>query len=107
MTAERLMLFAGLLVFVLTLHRVRQRDLREVYCIGWMTTASLLFLIGIFPDAIKRVADWAQLSYPAAVLFGALGIGYVFAFSVTLTLSRHHRQSIALAQQVAFLEQRL
>ena len=46
-------------------------------------------------------------SYPSAVLFISLGAIYVFAFSVSVSLTRLHRRNIRLMQEVALLEQRV
>ncbi len=107
MTAERLMFLGGVSVFLLTLYWVRSRRLRERYAIAWLAVATLLLLCGIFPTIIMRLAQWAHLSYSAAVLFVALTAVYWFAFLVTVSLTRQHRQSTRLLQEVALLRHRL
>lgn len=107
MTAERLMLIGGVSAFVLTVYWVRSRRLRERYAIGWLSLATLLLLCGVFPDAIMRLAQAAHLSYPAAVLFVSLGAIYCFSFLVTVSLTRQHRQSTRLLQELALVKQRL
>lgn len=57
LTAERLMLIGGLVAFLLTIHWVRRRDLREKYAVGWLVVAFVLLLIGFFPSAIMAMAD--------------------------------------------------
>jgi hypothetical protein len=101
------MLLGGASAFVLTLYWVRSRDLREKYAAVWVVAAFLLLLCGLFPRAIMVVAEWAHLSYPAAVLFVALATGYVFLFSVSVSLTRQYRRSLRLMQEVALLERRL
>jgi hypothetical protein len=105
--AETLMLAGGTAALVLTLYWVRSRDLGERHALTWVAVATLLFLCGLFPQTLTALADAAHLSYPAAVLFIALGVVYVFAFSVSVTLTRLHRRSIRLMQQVALLEARV
>lgn len=107
MTAERLMFLGGVSVFLLTLYWVRSRRLRERYAIAWLAVATLLLLCGIFPTIIMRLAQWAHLSYSAAVLFVALTAVYWFAFLVTVSLTRQHRQSTRLLQEMALLRHRL
>jgi hypothetical protein len=107
MNAERLMLLGGVSAFVLTLYWVRSRQLRERYAIGWMVLATILLLCGIFPNLIMRFADAARLSYSSAVLFIALGAMYLFSFFVTVSLSRQHRQSARLLQEIGLLQSRL
>jgi drug/metabolite transporter (DMT)-like permease len=107
MTAETMMLVGGLSAFVLTLHWVRARELREKFAVYWLILAVLLLLVGIFPQSIMWFADAARLSYATAVLFAALTVIYLFAFAVSVSLSTHHRRNVRLTQQVALLEERL
>lgn len=107
MNAELFMLLGGTIGFLLTLYWVRCRDLREKYAVGWMLVATILLLCGLFPSVIMRLADASRLSYPAAVLFVALTFIYGYAFSVSVSLTRQHRTSNRLLQQVALLEERL
>lgn len=107
MNAELLMLTGGVVAFGLTIYRVRNRDMREKYAAAWIGVACILLLMGIFPHVIERLAKAAHLSYPAAILFMALTVIYLFSFSVSLTLSRHHRQNMRLLQEIALLEHRL
>jgi hypothetical protein len=105
--AELLMLVGGCGAFVMTLYWVRVRELRERYAVGWLGVATLLLLVGLFPDALKSAAEWAHLSYPALVLFVALGLIYVNSFFVSVALTRQYRWAVRLTQQVALLEERL
>lgn len=107
MNAERLMMLGGIASFVLTVYWVRNRDLREKYAVGWTALAGLLLLLGLFPEGIMWFAERSRLSYPAAVLFLALGVIYVFSFVVTVSLTRQYRANVRLSQEVAILEERL
>ncbi len=107
MNAEIVMLGTGITAFFLTLYLVRSRSLREKYALGWIALAVLLLFIGAFPGIIMAFADYAQLSYPAAVMLAALGMIYFFAFSFSISLSRLHHKNLRLAQELALLEQRL
>jgi hypothetical protein len=105
--AEFLMLLGGVGAFVMTLYWVRVRELRERYAIAWLAVATLLLLTGLFPWVLKEIADWAHLSYPALVLFVALGLIYLNSFFVSVSLTRHYRWNVRLTQQMALLEERL
>ena len=105
--AEFLMLLGGCGAFVMTLYWVRVRELRERYAIAWLAVATLLLLTGLFPDVLKGLADRAHLSYPALVLFVALGLIYLNSFFVSVALTRHYRWNVRLTQQMALLEERL
>jgi hypothetical protein len=101
------MLLGGLAAFALTVSWVRRRSLREKYAVAWLGVATLLLLCGLFPEGIERLAEAAHLSYPAAVLFVALAAVYCFAFGVSVSLSRAHRRTVRLTQELALLEERL
>jgi len=105
--AEFLMLLGGVGAFVMTLYWVRVRELRERYAIGWLLVATLLLLTGLFPDVLKSLADRAHLSYPALVLFVALGLIYLNSFFISVALTKHYRWNVRLTQQMALLEERL
>ena len=107
MSAELLMLLGGSGAFALTIYWVRKRYLREKYAIGWLVMATVLLVGGLFPHLIMTVASMARLSYPAAVLFVALGAIYLFSLSVSVSLSRQHRRNVRLTQELGILEHRL
>lgn len=105
--AENLMLVGGVGAFLMTLHWVRVRELRERSAISWLLVATLLLLAGLFPEAVKRTAEWSHLSYPAAVLFVALTIIYLNSFFVSVSLTKQYRWNVRLTQQLALLEERV
>lgn len=105
--AEFLMLLGGTGAFLMTLYWVRVRELRERYAVGWLAVATLLLITGLFPEALKDLATWAHLSYPALVLFVSLGLIYLNSFFVSVALSKHYRWNVRLTQQMALLEERL
>jgi hypothetical protein len=101
------MFVGGLSAFVLTIYWVRSRRLRERYAIGWLILATALLLCGVFPGGIMRLAEAAHLSYSSAVLFVALTAIYCFSFLVTVSLTRQHRHSTRLLQELALVKSRL
>lgn len=107
MTAELLMLVGGVFAFAVTLYWVRRRELREKYAVAWVALASLLLLVGLFPQLIMWFADRARLSYPAAVLFVSLTLIYLFSFTVSVSLTHQFRRNVRLTQEVAILEERV
>lgn len=107
LTAESLMFLGGLTAFLLTLYLVRNRELREKYAVGWIVAAVLLLVCGMFPEVLKTAARTVRLSYPAAVLFIALTAIYLFAISVSISLTRQHRRTLRLMQDMALLEHSL
>jgi hypothetical protein len=107
MTAEGLMLIGGVTAFVLTVYRVRHRALREKYALLWLALAFVLLICGLFPRLIMSVAEVAHLSYISAVVFVALAAIYLFAFTVSTSLTRLYRRNVRLMQEIALLEERV
>lgn len=107
MNAERLMLLAGVGVFILTVYWVRSRELKERYALVWLLLATGLLLCGLFPNGIKHFAEVWRLSYSSAVLFFALALVYAYAFFVSVSLSRQHRKTVRLIQEVGILKEQL
>jgi hypothetical protein len=105
--AELLMFLGGTSALLLTLHWVRGRDLREKYALVWLAVAFLLFLGGLFPDAIKDTATALRLQYSSFVLMVALTAIYVYAFTVSVSLTRQYRRNVRLIQELALLEERV
>jgi hypothetical protein len=107
MNAETLMTLGGVLAFLITLHWVRRRELREKYAVGWVALATLVLVVGLFPELLMVFATRAHLSYPAAVLFIALTLIYLFAFAVSVALTTQYRRNVRLTQELALMEERL
>jgi hypothetical protein len=107
MNAELLMFLGGCAAFGLTLFWVRTRELGVKYALAWLLVGALLLVCGLFPGIIMLAADASRLSYPAAVLFVALGAMFLFSFTVSVSLTRLHRRSVRLVQEVALLQRRL
>jgi hypothetical protein len=107
MNAPTLMLAGGITAFLVTIHWVRNRDMRERYAIGWLFVAALLLACGMFPSVIMHLAKAAKLSYSSAVLFVSLTAIYCFALFVSVALTHQYRRNVRLLQEVAILSQRL
>ncbi|OWK43966.1 DUF2304 domain-containing protein [Fimbriiglobus ruber] len=107
MNAELLMLLAGCAAFVLTIYWVRNRDLGERHALGWLLVAFVAMMCGLFPRTLMSLAEASHLSYPTAVLFISLGVAYLFAFAVSVALTRLHARYVRLLQETALLEHRI
>ena len=105
--AEHLMLLGGIAAFVVTLHWVRQRNLRVKYALSWLGIAILLLITGVFPNIVMDTAHRLNLSYAALVAFITAVILFFFAFSVSISLSRQYWRNLRLTQGMALLEKRI
>jgi len=100
------MMAGGVAAFLLTVYWVRSRNLREKYAIGWLAVATLLLICGIFPQVLS-IAPTIGLNYPTFVMGGALGVIYIFCFSVSVSLTHQYRRNVRLTQEMALMEQRV
>lgn len=107
LNAEWLMTLGGVTAFLQTVWSVRNRDLREKYAVSWLVFSLVVLLCGLFPEGLKRFAEFARLSYPAAVLFFALTFIYLFSLGVSLSLTRQYRRNVRLMQELAIQDYRV
>lgn len=105
--AEHFMMAGGIAAFLITLYWVRRRELRVKYALSWLGISSFLLIIGFFPSIIMGTANKLHFSYAALVAFLTAGMLFLFAFSVSISLSRQYRRNIRLTQEIALLEQRV
>ena len=106
MNAELLMMVSGAGAFLLTVFWVRSREIREKYALMWLLLSFSLLVLGFFPQAVMRLADFCQLEYVTLVLFFCLVLTYTFSFFVSVALTRQYRRSVRLAQELALLRNR-
>jgi len=105
-STKLVMMAGGVAAFLLTVYWVRSRNLREKYAIGWLAVATLLLICGIFPQVLS-IAPTIGLNYPTFVMGGALGVIYIFCFSVSVSLTHQYRRNVRLTQEMALMEQRV
>ncbi|HYF52560.1 MAG TPA: DUF2304 domain-containing protein [Planctomycetota bacterium] len=105
-STKLVMMCGGVAAFLLTVYWVRSRNLREKYAIGWLSVATLLLVCGVFPQ-ILSIAPEIGLNYPTFVMGGALGIIYIFCFSVSVSLTHQYRRNVRLTQELALMEERV
>jgi hypothetical protein len=105
--AEHFMMLGGIVAFLFTLYWVRRRELRVKYALSWLGIGCVLLITGLFPGIIMRTAERLHFSYAALVAFLTAGMLFLFAFSVSISLSRQYRRNMRLTQEMAILEQRI
>ncbi|MDT8389866.1 MAG: DUF2304 domain-containing protein [Lentisphaeria bacterium] len=107
MTAETLLLVAGIGGLLTTVYWAKQREMREKYAVFWVLLGLGVFILGAFPVMIYKMASWFQLANSSVVLFFTLIALFLWAFSVTISLSRLYRKTTRLAQEVGLLNKQL
>lgn len=105
--AEHFIMAGGIAAFLITLYWVRRRELRVKYALSWLGIGCLLLVAGLFPGLIMRTAERLHFSYAALVAFLTAGMLFLFAFSVSISLSRQYGRNIRLTQEVGLLEKRI
>ncbi len=104
---QYVMLAGGAIAFLMTLFMVRKREMREKYATAWILAAFAILGLGFMLKPILLLAIGIGVMPSAIVLMGAIGVGYLFAFTVSVSLSRHYKRNMKLAQEVALLEERI
>jgi hypothetical protein len=107
MKAEHFMMIGGITAFMITLFWVRRRELRVKYALSWLGIGSFLLIMGIFPSIIMTTAERLHFSYAGLVAFVTAGVLFLFAFSVSISLSRQYQRNIRLTQEIGLLEKRI
>jgi hypothetical protein len=92
---------------MITLFWVRRRELRVKYALSWLGIGSFLLIMGIFPSIIMTTAERLHFSYAGLVAFVTAGVLFLFAFSVSISLSRQYQRNIRLTQEIGLLEKRI
>jgi hypothetical protein len=105
--AEHFIMAGGIAAFFITLYWVRRRELRVKYALSWLGIGCSLLVAGLFPEIIMRTAERLRFSYAALVAFLTAGMLFLFAFSVSISLSRQYRRNLRLTQEVGLLEKRI
>ena len=99
---------ASLVLLFGVLELVRRRRLREKYALLWILTAIVLLILSVWRGAVSGIATALGVSYGPTVLFavGALFILVVLLHYSTV-ISALTDRTVALAQKIATLEQRI
>jgi len=105
--AEHFMLVGGIMAFLYTLYWVRRRELRVKYALSWLGIGCFLLISGLCPAIIMKTAERFHFSYAALAAFMTAGGLFLFAFPVSISLSRQYRRNIRLTQEVSLLEKRI
>lgn len=95
----------GLLFMTIVYKKVKKRNLSEKESIFWMIGATLILILGIFPNILIRLAEMLHIEYAPSLLF-LVGIVFVYllVFRLTIYVSILKEQVKELAQRNAILE---
>lgn len=96
-------LLAGSILFL-----VRRDHLHGPYALWWLLMAGITLVLGIWPRLIDRVAEFAGIAYPPALLI-VVGLCLILIRLLQLDIerSRQERQIRRLTQKLAILEQEI
>lgn len=97
-----LLISGAVLLLVFMLKRIRQSKLKIEYTIFWIVFASILVLLGIFPEAAYEISRWFGFQSPISMVFLVIiFVLIVKMFFMTLQISQLENKIDALAQQIA------
>ena len=93
----------GMALFIVLL--LRRDHLYILHGLFWLTVASLAALFGLWPGLIDRVAGWAGIVYPPALLLlVAVVVLFVKALYADMANTRLERELRRLNQRVAMMD---
>lgn len=94
----------AMVTFVVIARLVRRGGLRSKYTLLWLTTATLLVPLAVFPGLLDAYARAIGIHYPpTALLLTAVAVLFGVAFHVSWELSRTEVRLRRLAEEVALL----
>ncbi|MGQ0615997.1 MAG: DUF2304 domain-containing protein [Acidimicrobiia bacterium] len=101
---EAFLLAGGLFNLVAVVEFVRRRKLQEGFALLWVLVSALGLVAVLARSQLDRLARAVGVAY-GATLFLALGIVFLLfvCMSLSLHVSRLHRQVEVLAEEIAFL----
>ena len=96
-------LLAGSILFL-----VRRDHLHGPYALWWLLMAGITLILGTWPRLIDRVAEFAGINYPPALLI-VVGLCLILIRLLQLDIerSRQERQIRRLTQKLAILEEEI
>lgn len=97
--------FIGVLIAGLILYLVRRDHLHGPYAVWWLVAATMVVVLGVFPQLFDMVAPFFGVAYPP-ILAVVLGMGLLLIKVLTMDLerSRQERKLRRLTQRLAMLE---
>lgn len=100
--------FLALAVIVLIVWLIRRDRLPVNHAIWWLTVATIIALLGFFPNLIDVVAGAVGISYPPSLLFIlAILTLLIKVLLEDLEVSTNRRRLLRLAQKTSILEEEI
>jgi len=94
----------AMVTLVVIARLVRRGGLRSKYALLWLTIATLLVPLAVFPGLLDSYARAIGIHYPpTALLLTAVAVLFAVAFHVSWELSRTEVRLRRLAEEVALL----
>lgn len=97
-----LLIISAALMLVFMLKRIRHAKLKIEYTIFWITFASILVVMGIFPGILYNISYLLGFQSPISMVFLVIIFVLIIKmFFMTLQMSQLEYKIDALAQQIA------
>ena len=81
--------------------------LREKYAFYWLLLATIVLIMGVFPNIIKSIALHFHLSLPATFLMINFAMFYIITFTASLSQSKQHKRGVKLTQEISLLTKKV
>lgn len=96
----------GLTFLLVTVELIRRRKMEERYALLWLGLGLSMTLLAFFPGLLDRISALVHVHYAPSLLF-LIGLLFSLAFilHLTLVISKLHRKTTRLAQELAMLQE--
>jgi hypothetical protein len=93
---------ASVLTAAIILYLLRARQIREKYAVAWIALAGVVVLLGIFPDAVTRLATFLGVETPINLVFlVAILVLLMVSVQFSVEISKLEEETRTLAEELA------
>lgn len=97
-----LLIISAFLMLMFMLKKIHQAKLKIEYTIFWIAFASILVIMGIFPEVLYKISYFIGFQSPISMVFLIIIFVLIIKmFFMTLQISLLEHKIEALAQQIA------
>ena len=105
MNLDRAILFAGLILFLVTFELLRRRTLREKYAAIWMIFGVVVLVFAQWPNALVSISQSLGFEVGSNFLFAVLIVFLIFVvMQLSSEVGKLESETQKLAEEISLLE---
>lgn len=103
-----LIILFSILLSLTIFYIVRKGRITIKYSMFWLFSAVLVLVMGMFPEAIQKIANLLGFELASNMIFGMIiGILIFINISLTIIVSGQQQKIILLIQEIAILNEKV